>query len=29
LIYHNGNDTSYILLYVDDIIVTASSDIVR
>jgi len=25
-IYHNGNDIAYILLYVDDIIVTASSD---
>jgi hypothetical protein len=24
-IYHNGNDTTYILLYVEDIILTASS----
>jgi hypothetical protein len=28
-IYHNGNDTAYILLYVDDIILTASSDNLR
>jgi len=28
-IYHHGNDTSYILLYVDDIILTASSDTIR
>jgi hypothetical protein len=28
-IYHHGNDTSYILLYVDDIILTASSDALR
>ena len=27
--YHNGNDTAYILLYVDDIILTASSDTLR
>lgn len=25
-IYHNGNDMAYILLYVDDIILTTSSD---
>jgi hypothetical protein len=28
-IYHNGNDIAYILLYVDDIILTASSDTLR
>ncbi|PNX67023.1 copia protein, partial [Trifolium pratense] len=28
-IYHHGNDTAYILLYVDDIILTASSDALR
>ncbi|CAJ2649804.1 unnamed protein product [Trifolium pratense] len=28
-IYHHGNDTAYILLYVDDIILTASSDAFR
>ncbi|CAJ2641560.1 unnamed protein product [Trifolium pratense] len=28
-IYHYGNDTAYILLYVDDIILTASSDTLR
>ncbi|GAU23387.1 hypothetical protein TSUD_334350 [Trifolium subterraneum] len=28
-IYHHGNDIAYILLYVDDIILTASSDILR
>jgi hypothetical protein len=27
--YHNGDDTAYILLYVDDIILTASSDTLR
>jgi hypothetical protein len=29
LIYHNGNDTTYILLYVDDIILITSSDTLR
>ncbi|CAJ2642890.1 unnamed protein product [Trifolium pratense] len=28
-IYHHGNDNAYILLYVDDIILTASSDALR
>ena len=28
-IYHHGNDTTYILLYVDDIILTASFDALR
>jgi len=28
-IYHHGNDTIYILFYVDDIILTASSDALR
>lgn len=28
-IYRHGNDTAYILLYVDDIILTASSDALR
>ena len=28
-IYHNGNATAYILLYVDDIILTTSSDTLR
>ena len=28
-IYHNGNDMAYILLYVDDIILIASSDSLR
>jgi hypothetical protein len=28
-IYHHGDDTAYILLYVDDIILTASSDTLR
>jgi len=28
-IYHHDNDTTYILLYVDDIILTASSDALR
>jgi len=28
-IYHHGNNTTYILLYVDDIILTASSDALR
>ena len=26
---HHGNDTTYIILYVDDIILTASSDALR
>jgi formate-dependent nitrite reductase membrane component NrfD len=28
-IYHHGNYTAYVLLYVDDIILTASSDALR
>lgn len=28
-IYHNGNDMAYILIYIDDIIITASSDSLR